>query len=371
MPELTVRPVLPRGARIVSLTPPGRDRSIDALRAGSIAVVVLGHWLMATVGPDGTVGNVLTAAPWLPYLTWVFQVVPVFFLVGGYGHGRSLARGRSYGSFVTGRVSRLLPPVGVFLGVWALLALAFRGLGWDHGLVAAALRIVPQPLWFLGVYLGVIGLAPLMWRWHRRHGAAVPVVLGLGVVAVDLFDLPGVLNFALVWLAVHQLGFLLDRLPWGWLLFGGAAGLVLLTGSGAYPVSMVGLPGQASNMNPPTLALLAQSVALTGLVVLVRPALNRWLVPPARWIAVARANQVVMTVFLWHLTALFVLIAVRGGTGPLVTRPLWAAAVLLPLVALFRRFERPGRPASPSWWRAAITVSGAAAVVLWLAVAGL
>ena len=36
-------------ARLAAETPAERNRVVDALRAGSILVVVFGHWLMAAV----------------------------------------------------------------------------------------------------------------------------------------------------------------------------------------------------------------------------------------------------------------------------------------------------------------------------------
>lgn len=381
----------PIARELAAATPAERDRSIDALRVGSIAVVVLGHWLMATVTPAGEVGNALSTAPALPYLTWLLQVVPVFFLVGGFGHARALRSDRPYGDFVRGRVSRLLRPVAVLLAVWVPVAAVLGAAGLDRGLVGTALRTVPQPLWFLGVYLGVVGLAPLMWRWHRRHGAAVPVLLGAGAVAVDVLRFRyghgavGAVNLALVWLAVHQLGFLLAdgrltrRVGAGLAAAGGTA-LALLTSVGPYPVSMVGLPGDpVSNVGPPTVALLAQAVALTGLVVLVRPALRRRLADARLWTVVVAANGVVMTVFLWHLTALFALLALTRGPAAgtaawWTTRPLWilALAVLtVPLVALFRAAERPVPAAGCPSARAAAGVAACALGLLGLSAVGL
>jgi hypothetical protein len=347
-------------------TPPERDRAIDLLRVLSIGVVVLGHWLMATVtvGADGavSVGNALGTAAALPYLTWALQVVPVFFLVGGFAHARALRRPTPYAAFVRGRLARLLRPVTVFVAVWTVLAAVAGATGRDEGVVAVALRTVPQPLWFLGVYLGVVALAPAMLRAHRRWGAAVPVVLGLGAVAVDAVrfaaDVPaaGALNLAFVWLAVHQLGFLLSdgppRRAGAALACGGFGALVLLTAYGPYPTSMVGLPGEpVSNVGPPTVALLAQAVMLTGLVALVRPALARLCANPRVWTVVVVANSAVMTVFLWHLTALFALTAATlrlqpdaGSPAWWATRPLWIAGcalLLAPLVAVFRAAERP------------------------------
>src|SRR5690349_980072 len=70
-------------AALAAATPDTRDRYLDLLRVGSIAVVVLGHWLMLTITvSEGRVraGNVLAAVPAAQALTWVFQVMQVFFL---------------------------------------------------------------------------------------------------------------------------------------------------------------------------------------------------------------------------------------------------------------------------------------------------
>ena len=66
---------------------PERNRWVDFLRAVSILAVVCGHWLMAGLYVDeaGTLqrGDLLSVSTWAHWLTWVFQVMPVFFLVGG------------------------------------------------------------------------------------------------------------------------------------------------------------------------------------------------------------------------------------------------------------------------------------------------
>jgi uncharacterized membrane protein len=69
---------------------------------------------------------------------------------------------------------------------------------------------------------------------------------------------------------------------------------------------------------------------------------------------VIAANSMIMTVFLWHLTALLVAVVTAyplgfpqyaGGTAAWwITRPLWLATlavILVPIVALFWRFEKP------------------------------
>ena len=346
-------------------TPATRDRYADLLPVASLGIVIAGHWLMAVPDAGGDrITNVLAVVPVLQPLTWLLQVMPLFFLVGGFGHATAWAsiqrRGGGYADFVRTRVARLLRPAAVFLGVWLVIALGVALAGQDHGIVRVALRTVVQPLWFLGVYLGLVALAPVMLRLHRAFGVRVPVALLAAAAVVDLLRFHGyagaaVLNLLLVWAAVHQFGFFyadgsLQRHGRA-LAVGGMAGLLLVTTAGPYPTSMVGVPGQAvSNMSPPTLALAAHAVWLTGLAMLLRGPATRGLARARVWRAVVAANGLAMTAFLWHLTAAFALLAVfRTGLGAApgtaswwLTRPLWlaaAGAVTGVLVAAFRRFD--------------------------------
>jgi hypothetical protein len=386
-------------AELAAATPQRRDRYIDLLRVLSLGVVVVGHWLMAVVfvGPDGTVRatNLLALQPALRPLTWLLQVMPVFFLVGGFSHATAVPsvrrRGGGYADFVRSRAGRLLRPTAVFVSVWLALTLAVEITGHDRGVVRIASRTVAQPLWFVGVYLGVVALAPAMLRLHRRCGRwawAVPVALAAGTGLVDLlrFGLGaphiGYLNVALVWLAVHQVGFLYAdgrltrRVALGFAGTGLAA-TVALTAFGPYPTSMVGLPGErVSNMSPPTFALLTHSVWLIGLVLLLRAPVSRWLHRPRVWRGVVTANGLAMTAFLWHLTALFGATAATAAVGLAqpaagsiawwLLRPAWITVLAVltgALVLAFRRADRPRParvPADPAHRAARQRTAGAA-----------
>lgn len=100
-------------AEIDARTPAGRNRYADALRVMSILVVVYGHWLLAVVMVrDGQLHGVdlLTLEPWTHWLTWVFQVMPIFFWVGGYANAAGLRSARREGAgwadWVRGRAER-------------------------------------------------------------------------------------------------------------------------------------------------------------------------------------------------------------------------------------------------------------------------
>lgn len=369
-------------AELDRATPPGRDRYVDLLRVASLATVVFGHWLMAVVvpAPDGgvRVTNLLAVLPALQPATWLLQVMPVFFLVGGFSHATALAsiarRGGGYADFGRARGARLMRPTAVFVAVWLAVAVLAEWAGHDGGVLRLASRTVAQPLWFVGVYIAVVAVAPAMLRLHRRLGrwaVVVPAGLAAGTAVVDVLrfaggvPLVGYLNVALVWLAVHQLGFLYAdgsllrggrRLAWG-LAGGGLAATLALTGFGPYPVSMVGVPGEpVSNMSPPTLALLGHAVWLVGLVLLLRGPVSRWLDRPRVWAAVVLANGFAMTAFLWHLTAMFLATAgalavglprpVPGSAEFWLLRPVWLAVLAVltaALVLVFRRADRPAR----------------------------
>ncbi|MFC9703237.1 acyltransferase [Streptomyces sp. NPDC056943] len=355
---------------LAAATPATRDRYIDLLRVASLAVVVLGHWLMAAVGPDGQIGNLLAVVPELQLVTWVFQVMPVFFFVGGFSHALARRSRPAYASFLRARLQRLLRPTMVFVAVWGAAALVLQLAGADGGLTGVALRLVTQPLWFIGIYLAMVAFTPPLLRLHERWGWGAFAVLAGGAVAVDVLrfaaDVPFVefLNFAFVWLAVHQLGFLradgMLRRP-ALLAGAGLVGAAALVALGPYPLSMVGMPGEkVSNMAPPTLALLCHGLWLVGAVELLRGPGARLVARAGVWRAVVAANGIAMTAFLWHLTAMLGVYGVMLGSGVALPDPAsgawWAqvplriaAAVVLTalLVAVFRRFEAPV-PAAPA-----------------------
>ncbi|WP_432024456.1 acyltransferase family protein [Streptomyces parvus] len=370
---------------LAGATPAARDRYVDLLRVASLGAVVLGHWLMAAVTPDG-VGNLLAVVPALQPLTWLLQVMPVFFFVGGFSHAlsyRSLLRKRPeaapgaaadsvYSAFLRARLQRLLRPTMVFVLVWGAAALLVQLLGGGGGLTGVTLRMVTQPLWFIGIYLAMVAFTPPLLKLHERYGWGAFAGLAGAVVVVDVLrfavGVPYVefLNFAFVWLAVHQLGFLradgrIRPRRAALLAGGGLVTATALVAFGPYPLSMVGMPGEkVSNMAPPTLALLAHGLWLVGAVELLRAPAARLLGRPRVWRTVVAANGVAMTAFLWHLTAMFgvygALLALDVALPEPASAAWWAqvplrlvlaAALTAALVAAFRTFERPAAPATP------------------------
>ena len=384
----------PSVTELAAATPASRDRYVDFLRALSIAVVVFGHWLMAIVFyEDGRVSgeSALEVIPGTWLLTWVLQVMPIFFFVGGFSNLVSLkaayARGDTPGTFIRSRVERLMRPTVVFIATWVVLAFVLEHVFGLGPAVAHATGLVAKPVWFLAVYTLVIALAPMMLALHRRFGVRVPIAMVVGTVVVDVFriggglELLGYLNFAFVWLFAHQLGFFyadgtltsLSRRAFAISATASLGVLVILTNISVYSRSMVGVTGDGvSNNDPPSVSLLALTIWLVSLVMLGRAPITRWLQGTRPWSAVIVANSMIMTVFLWHLTAMLIAVVTayplgfpqhEGGTAAWwATRPLWLAVltvVLVPLVLTFWRFEKPGfatRAPRPAPARASVVV---------------
>lgn len=387
--------------KVDAQTPATRNRVVDLLRAAAITVVVLGHWTLMVVTPEGLDPHgILNSAAWSHGLTWAFQVMPIFFVVGGYANGLSWRSARrreqTYAGWLRARLRRLGTPLAPLLLAWVLIALVATALGADGETVRLASGMALIPTWFLAAYLLVILTAPAaLVAWERWGWWSVVALVALAA-AVDAVSIAAgnpllaYPNYLLVWAAVHQLGFAwLDVRLAGAVrrlaLAGvGAVGLALLVGLGPYPVSMLTVAGDAiSNSNPTRVTMAFLGMLQGGLVLLAEPALARWLARPRVWLGVVLVNRRIMTIFLWHLT-MFVGVAhlvIALDVEPALpeplsaawwaTKPLWwlvlAALTAIP-VAVLGRIEEPRpdpRPAPPLWrpLAAAIVVIGCLAVV--------
>ncbi|NEB00468.1 acyltransferase [Streptomyces sp. SID13726] len=362
-------------ARVDAATPPDRDRAVDALRAFAILGVVLGHWLVTALVVDG--GTLRTASPlghmpWLAPISWAFQTLAVFFLVGGHvatrGYRSARARGTTYGQWLRSRLARLFKPVAAVLVLWTVTATALLLTGAGSATVHTLVKLALSPLWFLLVFGALTAATPLLLRLHPLWPLAVVLHVDLVRFGLGGPDWLGWVNLAAGWLVPYTLGAAwtrgeLEGRRVGWLLFGGGvvttAGLIVLAG---YPASMVGVPGaQVSNLNPPTLAAVTFGLAQCGLALLLRDRLRGAMRRPLPWAGVALVNLSAMTVFLWHQTALMATTAtglalgrlpglhtVPDGLGWVAARLAWLpvfALVLTVCWAAFRSYEQGPRRA--------------------------
>ncbi len=151
-------------ATLTAATPASRNRVVDATRAVAMLAVVVGHWLVAlpTVGADGSIGgiNAIERFHSFQYLTWIFQVMPLVFVVGGFANAASLAMARARdgrdGDWVAGRLRRLLKPTIVFACFWGELRLIAGALGWSP----------PRRMW-RRFHFGFLRSTSWWWRCNR------------------------------------------------------------------------------------------------------------------------------------------------------------------------------------------------------------
>jgi peptidoglycan/LPS O-acetylase OafA/YrhL len=362
---------MPPPSDAIADRPSDREVYLDFLRAASLIVVVLFHWAFTILEfrPDQVkANNPIGTTPGLWALTWVLQVVPLFFFAGGYIHFRSWERARNRGvtwwRFAVTRWRRLVVPALGVVMAWVAVG-AIIGLVKDVPWISSAVLLIVSPLWFLGVYAVLVALAPATVWLHRRWGLKVVFALVGVAMLLDMlrfvrgYGWAGWLNLLVIWSFCHQMGMhygslveLKRRTRW-MLVLGGVFGLLLLTSLAPYPRSMVGVPADGvSNAAPPTLAMGALLLLQVGLALMMRDRVLHRLTHSRRW---ARINDLAgrfsMPLYLLHTTGFVVALGLvylglsylppssSSGTW-WIERPAWVALstlVTLPIVLVGSR----------------------------------
>jgi hypothetical protein len=354
-----------------------RDRFVDLVRAASLTVVVVWHWAFTIIivepdnlYPTNPVG--FTTGMWL--VTWLLQVMPLFFFVGGWANLSSWKiaeqKGTSMRSFVLKRIKTLTIPALSLVVIWWILTVALTSL-YDVGWLWQVTLLVISPLWFIAAYLLIISFMPIWVRLHQRFGILTPIWLAGLAALMDVtrfnhgWEWAGWFNMLFVWGLAHQLGFFYDKLTtmprqhvWGF-VWGGLFGLIGLVWAGLYPASMVGVPGDRfSNMAPPSLAIVALLIFQIGFLMLIRPWVMqridrvRW-----KWFT-EKLSTYSMPLYLLHTTGMvisvIVVFIITGTRYELWTVSLWwwitrPLAILfpllatLPLLALYGKIQKRGK----------------------------
>lgn len=349
--------------RAASTTPPvpaSRDLTLDLARVFCVVLVVFVHILFTGVGraPDGSllIEKTVELQPWFSAATWVANIMPLFFVVGGYaaraGWRSAIKKGMSADDFVRVRLARLArPALAVFVFFTVALA-AVKMLGIDPALVDGIAVGVGSPLWFLAAYLAAQAFAPLLMRWHERYNWRVLTVLLLAALVVDAVrfvliedmfgvgslpetgyglgqELVGIPNVVFVWLFAQQVGFFVydgwfQRRRW-WqlvlLIASGYAAVWALVSLGGYSWSML------TNQWPPTALMAILAVVQASALTLVHAPLTALMRTRPAQAAVFVLGSRLMTIYLWHLPMIMVLTGIQ-------------LALPLPLPA----------PGSATWW---------------------
>lgn len=311
--------LFPSPTEVAAATPANRDRAIDVIRIVSLVGVVLGHTIMATStirNGEFVWDNLLSASPVLQALTWILQIMPLFFFAGAAACVDSWAPGMSWGGWLMQRCTRLYRPVFFYLALWGVALAVLHGVLPPH-IYEPLAGLSIQLLWFLGAYVLVLATTPMLARITTTARVAVSVGAIYGFIAlIDIVRLNiggltelGYLNLV-VWIIPAILGVAYRRR-----LLTGRAALItaatmlavnlLLLWLGPYELSLVGLHGQhLPNMTPPSLLLAGHTIMLCTLAIAAAPAIKRWAQRPRVWWLVAIGNSGAMTLYLWHMPAL-------------------------------------------------------------------
>jgi hypothetical protein len=388
--------------QLASQTPEERNRYVDFLRAVSILVVIIGHWLIATsyyVDGNLATGHLLKSHPQTQWLTWLFQVMPIFFIVGGYSNAVSLesarAKGVNYATWLSTRLNRLVAPLLVLIIAWAGIGIVMGLFGVSPQVIQYSSQAALIPTWFLAIYIMVVILAPTTYKLWRQYGflsfwffIAVAIAVDAAYFLADIRWL-GWSNYFWVWMAVHHLGFAwrdgrfnspIKLLIYSALAFAALATAIL---KGPYPLAMVGSPDEGlSNTLPPKATLLALGIFQFGLLLALEGPMRRVLNSLRLWAATVLINTMIMTVYLWHITVMIVFVAVlylSGGIGLGLapgtpewwySRPLWVAVLivlLVPVALIMSPMERRPRSAEEGIPPAARQIAGASMLCLGIA----
>jgi fucose 4-O-acetylase-like acetyltransferase len=337
-----------------------RDLTLDLARVVCVVFVIIVHLVQVGIGPraDGALvaSRPAEEQPWFDAATWVGQIMPLFFVVGGFaaatGWRSWTAKGGDAAGFIRTRTLRLAQPALPLFVFFAVVLGVATAAALPAGLVSDAAVGAGSPLWFLAAYLLCQAAVPLLAAAHARWPVGTLLVLAAGVVLVDVsrfstgVEEVGLLNLLFVWPLVQQFGFWYAD---GWfdrrhpLVLVGLAALCYLalwplTAFGPYSTSMLG------NLNPPTVPLVVLGIAQACVLRLLKPVLARLMALRTMQGAVFLLGSRLMTIYLWHLPVMLALTGLSllvPGAAPTPeseawwwSRPIMFVAVLGVLLAL-------------------------------------
>lgn len=363
-------------------TNPGRDRAVDVARLGALVVVMFGHCalLLATIDTRGLrIGNLLGEIPDLAPLTWVAQIMPLFFLAGGAAGAYGWRPGTPWGAWLFTRAQRLCRPAFWYLAAWTVGVLVVRVVLGPASAAGIGRESVAL-LWFLGVYLVALAFVPALMRLGSWRGVAAAVVgLIAAAAVVDGIRIAvgtpwaGAANLLIVWLIPVVIGVGYAKklvLPRPALAVAAAAlaAQVVVALAGPYEVALVVTGAERmSNVSPPTLLLALHCTWMSCAFVAASGPIRRWASRPRVWRVVATGNGGAMTIYLWHIPAIaaatFALHAVGldayqvdapGFWGLLALRAVVFAVVMAVAFWLLSPLEHRRLP----WWDATSTATG-------------
>lgn len=191
---LAVRlPVFRPGPRPGPRAPPAPAEG--AAYVALVGVLALGAVVLAE--------TVLAFAPLTPWpasalwpLTWVLQLVPLFFFACGHASMHAWRAAGGYGGFLAGRLCWLIRPVLALVTAWLAVPLSLELFAAPPEVATAFGRLVAQPLWLLGLLVVIVSVAPLLAALHRVLGVGAACLWLAAVLALELAGPSTVTDYA-------------------------------------------------------------------------------------------------------------------------------------------------------------------------------
>jgi fucose 4-O-acetylase-like acetyltransferase len=347
-----------------------RDLTLDFARVLCVILVVITHLLLVGIGRSTTgqisVARTLELQSWFNGVSWGGQIMPLFFVVGGFASltawRGAVRKGGTAAEYVRGRVIRLaLPALPLFIFYVIVIGAAILA-GVDRAFLQGVTTGAGSPLWFIAAYVLVQAFVPTMAGFHQRAPKLTLVILLACAILVDVLRYStgiteiGLINLAFVWLFIQQVGFwyadgwFARRAWWQLVLIAVVCYLALvpLTTIGPYSADML------SNLNPPTIPLIVLAVAQACVLRLLKRPLSALMRTRGAQGFVYLAGTRLMTIYLWHLPliiALSGLCLIIPGALPAPASAVWwwtripffviLLAGLYGISFLVGRFERP------------------------------
>lgn len=364
----------------------GRDRAVDVARLASLLVVIFGHCALLLLTIDSgriRIGVVLAEIPALTPVTWLCQVMPLFFLAGGAAGAYRWRDDTLWGTWLFTRAQRLCKPLFWYLAAW-MVGLAVVRMIFGETLASGLAKVCLVTLWFVGNYLVALAFVPALTR-RLRTGRAVAITVVSLLVATSGVDwirsvgtrAMGLPNVLIVWIIPVVIGVGYARRLIGRRVALVAAAVaftvqVVLVVAGIYEVPVVATTAErVSNVWPPTLLLALQCTWMSCAFVVAAGAIQRWAARPRIWSIVARGNQGAMTLYLWHLPVMvavvFALLAAGVGAYDVHASRFWGLLVLRLVVfaaamAVVFRLISPLEHRRLRWWDEPARATGARSI---------
>lgn len=250
------------------------SRVPDGVRALALLFVITAHCLAWTRLNNHGLTNIIQFKPDLWWVTWIVQIMPLFFFFAGTGLSK-FGQEKSGKRYLM-RGFMLLSPATLMFVFSALVGLGM--LPTKNSVVAQNVGLLlVQLTWFLAVYVLIVAITPFLSRFTSIGGIALWLGLVSGIDALRIHVNPGLgwLNMVVVWSLFAVVGMRIKDLQKSpkVIVFLGfiVAWLCAWAGIhfGPYSKALISVPGVPglSNLGPPSIVLACAGIGQIFLVI--------------------------------------------------------------------------------------------------------